>query len=217
MKANMKVIYDSDCPYHSDLIRVESEHLKSTSVLYTISLLALVIATIVAAISYYHVANRPPLTLSYPMDPDGRIVKIEPVEQPYPLSSIVKFAAKTTMASLHLSFTDHTDRLFELSSKFSVKGFQEFQENLNSRNWTSKIVDEKLTMWAEITTAPKVILQGTLGNGAHFTDLAFTIKLNLGGGKTSFKPTPLKVDVRVVRSEDNLDGLKIYRMLLSET
>ena len=216
MKPNMKVIFDSDCPFHSDLIQSENEHLKSTSVLYTISLIVLVIATVIAAISYYHVANRPPLTLSYPMDPEGRIVKIEPVEQPYPLSSIVKFAAKTTMSSLHLSFTDYTDRLFELSSKFSSKGYQDFQASLTNQNWISKLVDENLTMWAEITMAPKVVRQGVLSNGAHFTDLAFTIKLFLGGGNLSFKPTPLNVEVRVVRSVENLDGLKVYRLLLSE-
>jgi hypothetical protein len=216
MKPNMKVLYDQDCPFHSDLIKGENDHLKSTSVLFTMSLFALVISTTIAAISYYHVANRPPLTLSYPMDSEGRIVKIESIDQPYPLTSIVKFGAKTTMSALHLSFTDYTDRLFEISSKFSPKGFEEYQTNLVNQNWLSKITDDNLTMWSEITKAPKVIAQGTLSSGAHYTDLVFTVKLYLGGGKMMFKPTPLKVDVRIVRSEENLDGLKIYRLLLSE-
>ncbi|MFT7006674.1 MAG: hypothetical protein ACJAXJ_001182 [Colwellia sp.] len=216
MKPNMKVIYDEDCPFHSDITNGENVHLKSTAVLHTISILALVFATTVAAISYYFVANRPPLTLSYPMDAEGRIVKIEPVDQPYPLTSIVKFGVKNTISALHLSFTDYTDRLFEMSSKFSPKGFQEFQENLIKQSWLSKIIDENLTMWAEITKAPKVLGQGTLSSGAHYTDLVFTVKLFLGGGELMFKPTPLKVDVRIVRSDKNLDGLKIYRLLLSE-
>jgi hypothetical protein len=216
MKPNMKYIYAEDVPFHSDLTRGENEHLKSTSVMFTMALLALVVATTVAAISYYYVVNRPPLTLSYPMDAEGRIVKIESIDQPYPLTSIIKFGAKTTMSALHLSFTDYEDRLFELSSKFSPTGFEEFQENLVEQNWLSKITDDNLTMWSEITQAPKVLAQGTLSSGAHFTDLSFTIKLFLGGGNLMFKPTPLKVDVRVVRSEENLDGLKIFRLLLSE-
>jgi hypothetical protein len=216
MKPNMKVIYDQDCPYHSDLVHGESEYLKSTSVLFTMSLLALVLATVIAAIAFYQVATRPPLTLSYPMDEQGRIVKIESVDQPYPLTSVIKFGAKTTMSALHLSFTDYTDRLFEISSKFSPTGFEEFQKNLVMKNWLSKITDENLTMWAEITQAPKVIQQGVLSSGAHYTDLEFTIKLFLGGGEKMFKPTALRVDVRIVRSEENLDGLKIFRLLLSE-
>lgn len=216
MKPNLKVIYDEDCPFHSDLTREENVHLKSTSVFQTISILALVFATTIASISYYFVANRPPLTLSYPMDEEGRIVKIEPVDQPYPLTSIIKFGVKTTKSALHLSFTDYTDRLFEMSSKFSPKGFEEFQDNLIKQSWLSKITDENLTMWAEITQAPKVLGQGTMSSGARYTDLVFTVKLYLGGGKKMFKPTPLKVDVRIVRSSENLDGLKIYRLLLSE-
>jgi hypothetical protein len=216
MKPNLKYIYAEDAPYHSDLVNGENEHLKKTAVLFTIVLLVLVVATTIAAISYYHVANRPLLTLSYPMDEEGRIVKIESVDQPYPLTSIIKFGAKTTMSALHLSFTDYTDRLFEISSKFSPVGFEEFQANLVSQSWLSKITDDNLTMWSEITQAPKVIKQGTLSSGAHFTDLEFTIKLFLGGGEFMFKPTPLKVDVRIVRSVENLDGLKIYRLLLSE-
>lgn len=216
MKPNMKVIYDEDCPFHSNLVNDENAHLKRTSVFHTISILALVFATTVTAISYYFVINRPPLTLSYPMDEEGRIVKIEPVDQPYPLTSIIKFGVKTTMSALHLSFTDYTKRLFEISTKFSPKGFEEFQENLILQSWLSKITDENLTMWTEITQAPKVLEQGTMGSGAHYTDLVFTVKLYLGGGKMMFKPTPLKVDVRIVRSAKNLDGLKIYRLLLSE-
>lgn len=216
MKPNMKKIFAEDAPYHSDLVTNENDHLKKLHVFFTISLLALVIATTIAAISYYFVVNRPPLTLSYPMDEQGRIVKIEPVEQPYPLTSIVKFGAKTTMSALHLSFTDFTDRLLELSSKFSARGFDEFQNNLVNQSWLSKITDDNLTMWAEITQAPKVVEQGTLSSGAHYTDLVFTVKLFLGGGKLMFKPTPLQVDIRIARSTENLDGLKIYRLLLSE-
>lgn len=216
MKPNMKKLYAEDVPFHADLITNENEHLKKTAVLFTVVLLVLVVATTVAAISYYHVANRPLLTLSYPMSEDGKIVQIESIDQPYPLTSIIKFGAKTTMSALHLSFTDYTDRLFEISSRFSPTGFEEFQANLVNQNWLSKITDDNLTMWSEITQAPKVISQGTLSTGAHYTDLEFTIKLFLGGGQLMFKPTPLKVDVRIVRSVENLDGLKVYRLLLSE-
>ena len=70
-------------------------------------------------------------------------------------------------------------------------------------------------MWVELKTAPKFVKKGL--EGGHFEyDAEFQVDLFIGGGNETFQPTRLKVEVKVIRTLESIEGLKIKRFLISE-
>ncbi|MDI4652595.1 MULTISPECIES: DotI/IcmL family type IV secretion protein [Pseudoalteromonas] len=215
LKPNYKRIYTEGCPHSSDVIVEENIHLKRFGIFVSSILLALIIALVIVVISFAVVTNRPPTALSYAMDDQGRVVQIEPIDQPYSQGRVIRFTTKTVEEAMHISFTDYQDHFLAMSTKFTVEGFNAYQKELVDKGWIEKITNDNLVMWIEIRQAPKFLSAGN-GNGRYFYELAFDIDLFIGGGNKTFKPNRLNVRVLVVRTEDNLDGLKIQRILIGE-
>lgn len=215
LNANNKRIYGEGAPFSSDLIVDENFHLKRFSAFLSVIVLVLVTGIIIIAVAFSVVTNRPPLSLSYAVDSNGVIVELEPVSQPYSPAEIIGFTSKTVESALHLSFTDYKDHLLNVSTKFTDKGFEDYQTQLIQKSWLSKITDDNLTMWSEILNAPKILSAGPV-DGVYEYELAFDINLFLGGGEKIYAPTKISVEVKVVRSRNNLDGLKIKRLLMAE-
>lgn len=215
VKPNMKRIYEDGCPHSSDIIVDNHTHLKRMNTALTMIVISILIMLGVLAVSFAYVATRPSTALSYSMDSEGRVIQIEPVSQPYSQARVIGFATETVKDSLHISFTDYQDHFLALSSKFTTEGFSSYQKELVDKGWVEKITNDNLVMWVEIKQAPKFLNSGT-GNGRYFYELTFDIDLYLGGGDRAYKPTRLNVRVLIVRTEDNLDGLKIQRLLIGE-
>ncbi|MBE0420532.1 DotI/IcmL/TraM family protein [Pseudoalteromonas nigrifaciens] len=215
IKPSNKRVYEEDCPFSSDIIVEETLHLRRFNVFVSTFVLAVLLALMVTIIAFAIVTSRPPTALSYAMDEQGRVVQIEPVSIPYSQGRVTRFATKTVERAMHISFTDYQDHFLELSSKFTVDGFNSYQKELVDKGWIGKIVSDNLVMWIEIRQAPKFINTGE-SNGMYFYELKFDIDLFIGGGDKTYKPTRLNVQVLVVRTEDNLDGLKVQRILIGE-
>lgn len=215
LKPDNKRVYEEGCPYSSDIIVEDAIHLRRFNVFVSAFLVAVLIAFVTVVIAFAYVTSRPPTALSYGMDSEGRVVQLEPVSIPYSQGRVTRFTTKTVRRAMHISFTDYKDHFLELSEKFTVDGFNSYQSELMDKGWIDKIVADNLVMWIEIRQAPKFINTGE-SNGMYFYELQFDIDLFIGGGNKTYKPTRLNVRVLVVRTEDNLDGLKIQRILIGE-
>lgn len=215
MKPNNKRIYDEDCPYSSDIIVDEQLHLKRINIFLSSLLITVIVGLVIIVIAFSIVTGRPPTALSYAMDENGRVVQIEPVSQPYSQGRVTRFTTKTVKRAMHISFTDYQDHFLNLAPKFTADGFNSYQSELVDKGWLDKIVNDNLVMWIEVRQAPKFLSSGT-ANGVYYYELKFDIDLFIGGGEKSYKPTRLNVQVLVVRTEDNLDGMKIQRLLIGE-
>jgi hypothetical protein len=215
LNSSMNKIYDKDAPFSSDIIANETINLKRTLSFISVLLIFTISAVTIVAISLAFVTNRPPITLSYTSDEYGRVVEIKPVEQPYSVGRITGFATETVMSSLHLSFTDYEDHLLGLAKRFTPDGFKAFQQGLVDKDWISKIENDNLTMWIEVRTAPKYLEKGLVG-GVYEYELVFDVDLFIGGGDKTYNPTRLQVNLIVIRTTSNLDGLIIKRILLLE-
>ena len=215
LKADTKKIYADDVPFGAELVTDENVHLKKIVVIMASLKAISIVSTVVLIIALLIVITRPPVTLSYAVDANGRIVEITPVSQPYSYSRVSGFAAKKVEQAFHLSFTDLDDHLLEVSKFFTPAGFIAFKSQLIEKGWISQIQNDDLTMWSEIRTAPK-FLQDEPVNDVYQYELAFDIDLFIGGGKSLYSPTRLEVRVVVIRSVENHEGLKIKRILLGE-
>lgn len=216
LKPSNKRIYDEDCPFSSDITVDQTINLQRFNIFISVITVAILIALIVVIIAFSIVASRPPTALSYAMDEQGRVIKIEPISQPYAQGRVTRFTTKTVKRAMHISFTDYKDHFLNLSTKFTVDGFNSYQTELVDKGWMDKIIDDNLVMWIEIRQAPKYLSSGE-ANGFYYYELSFDIDLFIGGGDKTYKPTRLNVQALVVRTEDNLDGLKIQRLLIGET
>lgn len=215
LQPSNKRIYDADCPFSSDIIVEEVAHLRRFNVVVSSFLIITIIALVIVVIAFSIVTSRPPTALSYAADEQGRVVQIEPVNQPYSQGRVTRFTTKTVKRAMHISFTDYKDHFLNLSSKFTADGFNSYQKELVDKGWMEKIIADNLVMWIEIRQAPKFLSTGE-ANGLYYYELSFDIDLFIGGGNKTYKPTRLNVRVLVVRTEDNLDGLKVQRLLIGE-
>ncbi|MBL0710763.1 MAG: DotI/IcmL family type IV secretion protein [Colwellia sp.] len=215
IKPSNKRVYEEGCPYSSDIIVEETIHLKRFNVFVSVFLLSVLAALVIVIIAFSIVTSRPPTALSYAMDEQGRVFQIEPVSVPYSQGRVTRFATETVQKAMHISFTDYQDHFLGLSPKFTPDGFNSYQSELVEKGWIDEIVSDNLVMWIEIRQAPKFIGSGE-ANGMYFYELKFDVDLFIGGGEKVYKPTRLNVQVLVVRTDDNLDGLKIQRLLIGE-
>jgi len=215
LNPSIKRMYDNDVPFSSDIIANETVNLKRTLAFLSVLVLMVITATTVVVIALAVVTNRPPITLSYASDEQGRVVEIMDVDQPYSIGRISGFSTETVESALHLSFTDYRDHLLSEAKKFTKAGFKDFQKGLVEKDWIRKIEEDNLTMWAEVRTAPKY-LSKDLVSGVYEYELSFDIDLFLGGGEQIYNPTRLHVNLIVIRTKSNIDGLKIKRILFSE-
>ena len=215
LKPNLKRVYDEGCPFSSDVIVDENLHLKRFSILVSSMVLILIVVIVVLVIAFSVVTSRPPTALSYAMDDVGRVIQIEPVNQPYSPARVTGFTTKTIKKAMHISFTDYQDHFLNLASKFTVEGFNSYQKELIDKGWMNKIISDNLVMWIEIRQAPKFLSTGE-SNGLYYYELSFDVDLFIGGGNKTFKPTRLNVRALIIRTQDNLDGMKIQRLLIGE-
>jgi hypothetical protein len=215
-KPNLVRIYDEGCPHSSDIIYDENLHLRRFNVFVVILMLFIVAALVFMSISFFIASNRPSTALSFTMDDVGRVVEIEPTSQPYSPARVTAFTTKNVKDALHISFTDYADHFLSIAKRFTAKGFQSYQKELVDKGWMNKILTDNLTMWVEIRQAPKFTDSGLSGD-TYYYQMTFDVDMFLGGGDKVYSPVRLNVSALVVRTKDNLDGLKIQRLLIGES
>lgn len=186
-----------------------------------LSLFALLFSTVCAAsvsFALAYVMTRPPETLSYLMDEDGRVVKLESIRKPSLTNTEVSNWAADKILKIHsLTFTDYDDHIQSLRADFTTTAFNEYQKALKSSKSLEKILDDRLVMWAEPKEAPKII--SAKESGGKFTWVVeMKITQYVGGGEYIANGTEMIATVVIERTSRtrNLSGVLISKYLAKE-
>lgn len=222
----LKALYDTknphknvsvkqDLPYPSQLILERNQFLRWVSKTSFFLALGLGFAVVVLAIAIYIVSNRPPITLSYALDQDNRIVELKPINEPAVADTDVLFFAGKRVQQFHLiTFTNYIDHVLSLEKYFvNKRAFDNFQTNLISSRTIERIKENRLASWAEPLAAPKI----TSFNGSSNTwVVTFPMRWYLGGGEFTTTGTTFNVTMHIQRvpRTQNLSGLAVAKYLL---
>ena len=186
-----------------------------------ISLYALLFSTVCAAsvsFALAYVMTRPPETLSYLMDEDGRVVKLESIRKPSLTNTEVSNWAADKILDIHsLTFTDYDDHIQTLRSNFTINAFNEYQKALKSSKSLEKIRSDRLVMWAEPKEAPKIV--SAKETGGKFTWVVeMKITQFVGGGEYIANGTEMLATIVIERTSRtrNLSGVVISKYLAKE-
>lgn len=181
-------------------------------------LISLVCAT-VASLALAYVMTRPPETLSYLMDEDGRIVQFSSVRDPDNTESDVLNWATARILDMHkLTFNDYMNHVGGLRNDFAPEAFIEYQNALISSKSLEKVKNDQLVMWAEPLEAPRITMAKVV-NGKFTWVVEMKIVQYMGGGKYTSTGTTLKSRMVIERTSraHNLAGLVISKYLAEET
>lgn len=186
-----------------------------------LSLFALLFAAACAAsvsIALAYVSTRPPETLSYLMDEDGRIVKLESVRNPsLTETEVLNWAASKIKAIHSLTFTDYVDHVQSLRADFTEQAYIEYQKALLASKSLEKVKTDRLVMWAEPIEAPKIVSAKVVG-GKFTWVVEMKIKQIMGGGEYVANGTDILATMVIERTSRarNLSGVVISKYLAKE-
>lgn len=176
------------------------------------------ISTALIAISLVVVTSRPPVTLSYLMDGDGRVVRMDSIRNPsLTEAEVLNWAAKRIKDIHTLTFTDYVDHIQSLRDDFTPEAYDNYQYALlNSKN-LEKVKRDRLMMWAVPTSAPR-ITQAKVVDGKFTWVVEMDLDQFMGGGSFITSASPIKgimVVERVSRAR-NLSGVVVSKYLAKE-
>lgn len=204
-----------DLPYPSHIILERNQFLRWVSKASFFLALGLGFAVAVLAIAIYIVSNRPPITLSYALDQDNRIVELKPINEPSVTDTDVLFFAGKRVQEFHLiTFTNYIDHVISLEKYFvNKRAFDNFQTNLISSRTIERIKENRLASWAEPLEAPKIT---SFDGSSNTWVVTFPMRWYLGGGEFTTTGTTFMVTMHIQRVSrtQNLSGLAVAKYLL---
>jgi intracellular multiplication protein IcmL len=210
-----KLFIQDDLPYPSHVILQRNQFLRWIAKISFFLALGLGFAVVVLAVAIYIVSNRPPITLSYALDQDNRIVELQPISEPSVTDSDVIYFAGRRMQQFHLiTFTNYIDHVLSLEQHFvNKRAFDNFQTNLISSRTIERIRTNQLASWAEPLQAPQIT---SFDPSSNTWVVTFPIRWYLGGGDfaTSGTTFELTMHIQRVSRSQNLSGLGIAKYLL---
>lgn len=214
-KSQESVTLSESLPYPSQLILERNQFLRWVSKASFLLALGLGFAVIVLAIAIYIVSNRPPITLSYALDQDNRIVALQPIDEPSVTDTDVLFFAGKRVQQFHLiTFTNYIDHVLSLEKYFiNKRAFDNFQNSLISSRTIERIKENRLASWAEPLQAPQISRYDPSSNTWIVT---FPMRWYLGGGEFTTTGTTFNVTMHIKRvpRTQNLNGLAVAKYLL---
>lgn len=209
------VLLSENLPYPSQLILERNQFLRWVSKASFLLALGLGFAVMVLAIAIYIVSNRPPITLSYALDQDNRIVALQPINEPSVTDTDVLFFAGKRVQQFHLiTFTNYIDHVLSLEKYFvNKRAFDNFQRNLISSRTIERIKENRLASWAEPLQAPQI---SRFDPSSNTWIVTFPIRWYLGGGEFTTTGTTFNVTMHITRvpRTQNLSGLAVAKYLL---
>jgi len=176
------------------------------------------IAAVFATIALSSEMSRPPEVLSYLMDRDGRIVKLESVRSPSVTETQILSWASEKMVDIHtLSFTDYGDHVQQMKPHFERTAWVEYQKALINSKDLDKIKNDRLNMWAEPIEAPK-ITYANVENGVFTWKVEMKLRQFMGGGNYMANGTDIvgTMTIKRVSRGTNLAGVVITKYLAKE-
>tara|TARA_R110002074_G_scaffold400481_2_gene596052 strand:+ start:4729 stop:5463 length:735 start_codon:yes stop_codon:yes gene_type:complete len=207
-----------DIPASAQVVLENKEWYKSFAKLSLFALLFVSACAVSVSIALAYVMSRPPETLSYLMDEDGRIVQLESIRNPsLTETEVLNWAAGKIKAIHSLTFTDYVDHVQSLSADFTDTAFIEYQKALLSSKSLEKVKQDRLVMWADPKEAPKII-SAKVVNGKFTWVVEMKITQYLAGGEYIANGTDMLATVVIERTSRarNLSGVVISQYLAKE-
>jgi len=214
----LRNIPNSDVPSSAQVVLENKEWYKSFAKLSLFALLFVAACAASVSIALAYVMSRPPETLSYLMDEDGRVVKLESTRNPsLTETEVLNWAAGKIKAIHSLTFTDYVDHVQSLRADFTDPAFLEYQKALLSSKSLEKVKQDRLVMWADPKEAPKII-SAKVVNGKFTWVVEMKITQYLAGGEYIANGTEMLATVVIERTSRarNLSGVVISKYLAKE-
>jgi len=214
----LRNIPNSDVPASAQVVLENKEWYKNFAKLSLFALLFVAACAASVSLALAYVMSRPPETLSYFMDEDGRVVKLESIRNPSLTETEVLNWAAGKIKSIHsLTFTDYVDHVQSLRADFTDSAFLEYQKALLSSKSLEKVKRDRLVMWADPKEAPKII-SAKVVNGKFTWVVEMKITQYLAGGEYIANGTEMRATVVIERTSRarNLSGVVISKYLAKE-
>ncbi len=183
-----------------------------------IAAIVCVTSMLALSITLYKVATKEPPSLSYLVDQDGRMVRVESLSEPVVTDARLLMWASDRIQQIHsLAFTDYVDHIMGMSPYFTPAAFRNFQQSIIESKTIEKLKNQKLVMYMEPLEAPKIIQKGRVG-GVYTWVVQMKIKQLMAGGEYSQTGNVMQVTMTIERVEQSvgLTGLVISKYLVKE-
>jgi hypothetical protein len=207
-----------EVPASAQVVYQDKEWYKSFAKLSLFALLFVSACAASVSIALAYVMTRPPETLSYLMDEDGRVVKLESERNPsLTETEVLNWAAKKISDIHKLSFSDYVDHIQSQRADFTDQAFIEYQKALLASKSLEKVKSDRLVMWSEPKEAPKII-EAKVVNGIYTWVVQMKIIQYLGGGEYIANGTEMTSTMVIERTSRarNLSGVVISKYLAKE-
>lgn len=218
-KQSIRNIPNLDVPASAHIIMNSAEWYQKFAKYSLFALFPVAIAATVVTVALAYMISKPPETLSYLMDTDGRVVQLLPVSSPSLTETEVLSWAATRIEALHnISFTDYKQHIHSLRTDFTPKAYLEYQHSLKASKAIEKITTDRLNMYIKPKTAPRIINSGVV-NGEYTWIIEMTVTQFFAGGKFQSTGTDLISTIKIKRASRvrNLSGVVITKYLARET
>jgi intracellular multiplication protein IcmL len=130
---------------------------------------------------------------------DGRIMPIEPVNEPYFADDqVITWTAKTAREVMQMDYLNYRTHLDEVNTRFTQTGRVDFQSALKDSRLLEAIEEKKLVSQLKIEGAPQVLKKGIGKNGTYSWYLSMPISI-VYDGQDAPQPVRGVLQVRVDR------------------
>lgn len=139
----------------------------------------------------------------YVDSPDGATKEVFPLNEPNVTpSSLINWVTLAITSAYTLDFYGYQDTLDDLKQYFTLDGYQNFLNALDSSGSLKKIIKDKLVLTA-VATNSAVVLQEGLMNNTYTWKIQVPLLLNYQGASTTPTQQNIAVSVLVTRVPTN--------------
>jgi intracellular multiplication protein IcmL len=149
---------------------------------------------------------------------DGRIMPIEPINEPYFADDqITTWTAKTAREVMQIDYLNYRTNLDKANNYFTNEGRVDFQNALRDSRVIEAIEDNKLVSQLKIEGAPQILKKGSMTNGKYVWFLSLPISI-VYDGQNPPQPFRGKLQVRVDRVNflENADGIAFGQWVVGD-
>lgn len=119
--------------------------------------LGLILLVIIETIAIIGMVNEPVQVQYFATDPQGRIVKLQPLSQPViSQEAVLSWANQAIVSAYTYNFVSYRSQLQKLSDYFTPDGWKQFQDALTKTRNLQTVIAQQLVATAVATGAPVI-------------------------------------------------------------
>lgn len=209
-KTNLRVAFKDTGVYPSQIVLNRNSFLRRMNKVWLAFSVFLGLVVVSLAIGLNISANRPVTTLAYLLDSNNDMTELQPTNLPTVTDEdVMIFAVKKVKQFHKLSFTDYIEHIVALEREFTTKtAFENYQRSLLNSLILNQIKDDRLSSWAEPSTAPEIV---AFDEDSLTWQVRFNFIWYMGGGDQQTNGRRYTVDflIKRVSRKHNEKGLAV--------